>query len=155
MELIDPDLEDALPSIPCPLATASSVKDAPNTISAPKPRHMESMVAQPLYGNQGVGDQPVAINGEIYKVEVLLAKQKRGKTNQYLIKWEGLLDEDNMWVKKDGIDLELIKAFKATYQGNYLAVRLLKKRVQRGKIEYLIEQKGRPKRENSWEKKLP
>ena len=45
------------------------------------------------------------------------------------MKWEGLLDEDNMWVKKDGIDLELIKAFKATYQGNYLGVRLLKKRV--------------------------
>jgi hypothetical protein len=44
-----------------------------------------------------------------------------------------------MWVKKDGIDPELVKAFKAAYQGNHLGVRLLKKQVQRGKIEYLIE----------------
>jgi hypothetical protein len=113
---------------------------------------MESTVTQPLCGNQGVGDQPVAIDAEIYEVEALLAKWKQGKTNWYLVKWEGFPDEDNMWVKKDGIDPELVKAFEATYQGNHFGVRLLKKRVRRRKVEYFVEWKGRPKRENSWEK---
>lgn len=83
---------------------------------------------------------------------MLLAKWKQGKTNWYLVKWAGFPDDENMWVKKDGIDPELVKAFEATYQGNHLGVRLLKKRVRRGKAEYLVEWKGRPKRENSWEK---
>ncbi|PVH69469.1 hypothetical protein DL98DRAFT_541599 [Cadophora sp. DSE1049] len=92
------------------------------------------------------------IDAEICEVEALLAKWKQGKTNWYLVKWEGFLDGENMWVKKDGIDLELVKEFESTYQGNHLGVRLLKKRVRRGKVEYLVEWKGRPKRENSWEK---
>ncbi|KAH6670215.1 hypothetical protein B0J14DRAFT_703182 [Halenospora varia] len=150
MELIDPELQDALPSsTSSPQATASSVEDAPKTILTPKPGLIESIVAQPLCGNQGVGDQPCA---EICEVEALLAKWKQGKTSWYLVKWEGFPDEENMWVKKDGIDLELVKAFEAIYQGNHLGVRLLKKRVRRGKVEYLVEWKGRPKRENSWEK---
>ena len=78
MELIDPELQDALPfSTPI----TDSVEDAPNTISAPRPGHMETMVAQPLCGNQGVGEQPVAIDGKICEVEALLAKWKQGKTN--------------------------------------------------------------------------
>jgi hypothetical protein len=153
MELIDPELQGTLPSFtPSPPATADSVEDAPKTISTPRPGHMESTVAQPLYGNQEVGDQAVAIDTEICEVEALLAKWKQGKTNWYLVKWEGFPDGENMWVKKDGIDPELVKEFEATYQGNHLGVRLLKKRVRRRKVEYLVEWKGRPKRENSWEK---
>jgi hypothetical protein len=71
IELIDPELQDALPSS---TPTADSVKNTPNTISAPRPGHIESTVAQPLCGNQEVRDQPVAINGEIYEVKALLTK---------------------------------------------------------------------------------
>jgi Chromo (CHRromatin Organisation MOdifier) domain len=152
MELIDPELQDALPSPPSPPVTADSVQDADGTTPTPRPGHIESTVTQPLCANLGVGDQPVAIDAEMCEVEALLAKWKQGKTNWYLVKWEGFPDEENMWVKKDGIDQELVKAFEATYQGNFLGVRLLKKRVRRGKAEYLVEWKGRPKRENSWEK---
>jgi hypothetical protein len=53
IKLINPELQDALSSS---TPTADSVKDAPNTISAPRPGHMESTVAQPLCGNQEVGD---------------------------------------------------------------------------------------------------
>ena len=108
---------------------------------------MESTAAQPLCRNQGVEGQPVAIDDEIREVEALHAKWKQGKTNWYLVKWEGFPDEQNMWVKKDSIDPDLVKAFEATYQGNHLGVQLLKKRVRRGKVEYLVKWKGRPKRE--------
>ena len=81
IELIDPELQDTLPSTPCPPATDDSVEDTPKTISAPRLRYIESMVVQPLYGNQAEGDQPVVINSEIYEVEALLTKWKQGKTN--------------------------------------------------------------------------
>ncbi|KAF1954183.1 hypothetical protein CC80DRAFT_550641 [Byssothecium circinans] len=42
--------------------------------------------------------------------------------------------------------------YEATYQGDYSGMRLLKKRVLRGKVEYFVEWKGRPESENSWEK---
>lgn len=38
------------------------------------------------------------------------------------------------------------------YHGNHLGVRLLKKRVLRKSIEYLVGWKGRPQSEYSWEK---
>jgi hypothetical protein len=47
---------------------------------------------------------------------------------------------------------ELVEGFEATYQGNHLGVRLLEKRARRGKVEYLVEWRGRPGSENSWEK---
>jgi hypothetical protein len=110
MELIDPELQDTLPSFtPSPPATADSVEDAPKTISTPRPGHMESTVAQPLYGNQEVGTKAVAIDAEICEVKALLAKWKQGKTNWYLVKWEAFPDGENMWVKKYGIDPEFVK----------------------------------------------
>jgi Chromo (CHRromatin Organisation MOdifier) domain len=68
------------------------------------------------------------------------------------VKWKGFPHEGNTWEKRKDISPELVKEFEATYQGNYSGVRLLKKRVLRGKVEYLVEWKGRPESENSWEK---
>src|SRR5580700_724785 len=69
MELIDPELQDPLPSsTPSSPATADEVEDAAGTILTPRPRHVESTATQPLCGNQGVGDQFVAIDAE-YEVE--------------------------------------------------------------------------------------
>jgi len=104
--------------------------------------------------SKGVGGQPVAIDakGGIWEAEVLLAKWKQGKTTWFLVKWKGFPDGNNTWEKRKDISPELVEEFEATYQGNHLGVRLLEKRVRRGRVEYLAEWKGRLESENSWEK---
>jgi hypothetical protein len=94
MELIDPELQVALPSTPSLLAIADSAEHAPGTIPTPRPGHTESMVTQPA---PGVGGRPVAINakGGIEEAEALLAKWKQGKTAWFLVKWKGFPHGDN------------------------------------------------------------
>jgi hypothetical protein len=152
--LIDPQLRDALPiSTPVPPATTDSVEDAHRNIPTTGLEHTESTMTQPLCGSQGVGGQPIAIDAEenIWDPEALLAKWKGGRKKLYLVKWKGFPDEENTFEPPENIGKELIQDFEATWQGN-LGVRLLKKRVRKGKIEYLIEWKGHPKNDNSWEK---
>ncbi|KAH6701251.1 hypothetical protein BKA61DRAFT_661526 [Leptodontidium sp. MPI-SDFR-AT-0119] len=150
MELVDPELRDALSSSTSSLpATADSVEDAHGSIPTTSPGRLESSVIQPLCGSQ-----PVAIDAErgIWEAEALLAKWKRGNTTWYLVKWKGFPHEGNTWQKRKDISPEVVEGFEATYQGNHLGVRLLKKRVLRRRVEYLVEWKGRPESENSWEK---
>jgi hypothetical protein len=150
MELVDPELRDALPSSTSSLpAIADSVEVAHGSIPTTIPGHIESSVIQPLCDSQ-----PVAIDAKrgIWEAEALLAKWKRGKTTWYLVKWKGFPHEGNTWEKRKDISPELVKEFEATYQGNHSGVRLLKKRVLRGRVDYLVEWKGRPESENSWEK---
>jgi len=53
VELIDPKLQDALPSSTSSLlATADSVKDAHESIPTATPGHIKSSVIQLLYNNQ-------------------------------------------------------------------------------------------------------
>jgi hypothetical protein len=113
---------------------------------------MESTLLQSLCIGQSVGDRPVAIDAKegIWEAEALLARWRR--TAWYLVKWKGFPHEENTWEKRKGISPEHIKEFEATYQGNHVGVQLLDKRVRRGKVEYRIKWKGRPERENSWEK---
>jgi hypothetical protein len=52
---------------------------------------------------------PELINGEEeYSVEKILDSQRFGRRRrlQYLVKWEGYLDSDNMWVDKDDVFAE-------------------------------------------------
>jgi hypothetical protein len=72
MELVDPELRDALPSSTSSLpANADSVKDAHGSIPTTTPGHIESSVIQPLCDSQ-----PVVINAKrgIWEAEALLAK---------------------------------------------------------------------------------
>ena len=126
-----------------------SVHVAHRSIPTTTPEQDESSILQPPSDSQ-----PVAIDAKrgIWEAEALLAKWKLGNTTWYLVKWKGLPHEDNTWEKRKDIDLGLVKEFEATYQGNYLGVRLLEKRALRGKVEYLVEWIGRPKSEHSWEK---
>ena len=153
MELVDPELLDALPSSTSSLpAIADSVEDAHRSIPTTTPGHIESSVTQ--QSCQRAGDWPVAIDAKegIWEAEALLAKWQQGKTTWFLVKWKGFQHGDNTWEKRKDISLELVEELEATYQGNHLGVRLLEKRVRRGKVEYLVEWKGRPKSENSWQK---
>jgi hypothetical protein len=88
-----------------------------------------------------VGGQPVIINAEkgIWEAEALLAKWKQGRTTWYLVNWKGFPHEDNTWQKLKDIGQKLVQDFETTYQGNYLGVRLLKKRVSKRKVKYLIK----------------
>jgi hypothetical protein len=86
--LVDLELRDALPSSTSSLpATDDSVEDAHGSIPTTTPRHIESLVIQPLCDSQ-----PVAIDAKrgIWETEALLAKWKRGKTTWYLVKWKGI-----------------------------------------------------------------
>jgi Chromo (CHRromatin Organisation MOdifier) domain len=155
MELVDPQLQDALPSsTPGLPATTDSVEDAHRSIPTAGLGHIENSATQPLCGSQEVEGQPVAIDAKrgIWEAEALLAKWKQGKTTWYLVKWKGFPHEDNTWQKPKDIGQKLVKDFEAIYQGNRLGVRLLKKRERNGRVEYLIKWKGRPESENSWEK---
>ena len=150
IELVDPELRDALPSSTSTLpVTADSVEDAHGSIPTTTPGRLKSWVIQPLCGSQRV-----AIDAErgIYEAEALLAKWKRGKTTWCLVKWTGCPHEGNTWQKRKDISPELVEGVEATYQGNNLGVRLLEKRARRGKVEYLVEWRGRPRSENSWER---
>ncbi|OBT90001.1 hypothetical protein VE02_01552 [Pseudogymnoascus sp. 03VT05] len=130
MELIDPRLRDA-PSL--------SVFDLPLIAGSPNNGHR-------------LEPQPAAINAKerIWEAEALLAKLKEYNTNWYLVKWKGFAHEDNTWQKRNDISLDLIKSFEATFKGNHYGIQLLKKRKRQGRVEYFVNWKGRPERENSW-----
>ncbi|KAL2015887.1 hypothetical protein VTK56DRAFT_4662 [Thermocarpiscus australiensis] len=109
-------------------------------------------------GSEGEVHVPTAIDEEenIWEVEKLLAKWKRGRKVLYLVKWKGFPDEENTWEKRNDINAELVERFEEdflNYGGNHFGVELLHKRVRRGEAEYLVRWKGRPESDNSWEKK--
>jgi hypothetical protein len=106
-----------------------------------KPGHMESTVTQPRCDSQGK-----------WQAEAILAKWKRGKTTRYLVKWKGFPHEHNTWEPPKNLNLEFIKVFEATYNGNHLGVQLLEKRERGKRVEYLVQWMGRPERDNSWER---
>ncbi|OBT68004.1 hypothetical protein VE03_01524 [Pseudogymnoascus sp. 23342-1-I1] len=156
MDLVDPQLRDALPSSTSILpATTNSTEDTHRSILPTTPGNIESTEVQPLRSSR-VESNLVAIDATEprWEVEALLAKSKVGNVIWYLVKWAGFRDEDNTWQKRDDISSDLISDFEASYRGNYFGVQLLKKRERRGKMEYFVQWKGRPEAENSWEKEV-
>jgi hypothetical protein len=143
MELLDPQLRDALRSTPFLAATADSTKGAHRSIlSTGNKLHT---VVQPRCRSQGVESD----TDEICEVEALLAKSTVLDVVWYLVKWEGFGDDENTWQEQNDISSDLVDNFEASYQGNF-GVKLLGKRERRGKIEYFVKWKGRPTGENSW-----
>lgn len=98
--------------------------------------------------------KPVALDAtrDIWEVEELLAKWGPKRKSRYLVKWKGFPDEDNTWEPQAYISEDFIKSFESTFEGNHAGVQLLDKRKLGGNVEYLVEWKGRPKCERSWEK---
>ena len=145
MDLVDPQLRDALPSTPFVAATADSTEGAHRSILSTG--NKEHTAVQPRCSSQGVESD----TDEICEVEALLAKSTVRNVVWYLVKWEGFGDDENTWQEQDDISSDLVDNFEASYQGNF-GVELLKKRERRGEIEYFVKWKGRPTGENSWEK---
>ncbi|KAF4625087.1 hypothetical protein G7Y89_g13082 [Cudoniella acicularis] len=86
------------------------------------------------------------------EAEALVAKWKQGRMIWFLVKWKGFAHGDNTWEKRKDISPDLVEESEATYQGNYLGVRLVEKPVRNGRVEYVVEWKDRPESEHSWEK---
>jgi hypothetical protein len=145
MEMLDPQLRDALPSTPFLAATADSIKGAHRSIRSTS--NKDNTAAQPRCSSQGVESD----TDETRVVKALLAKSTVRNVVWYLVKWEGFGDDKNTWQEQDDIGSDLVDNFEARYQGNF-GVKLLKKRERRGKNEYFVKWKGRPTGENSWEK---
>ncbi|OBT82023.1 hypothetical protein VE02_09814 [Pseudogymnoascus sp. 03VT05] len=145
LDLVDPQLRDALPSTSSLAATADFTTGPHRDILST--RNKEHTTLQLRCGSQGVESD----TDEICEVEALLAKSTVRNVVWYLMKWEGFGDDKNMWQEQDDISSDLVDNFKASYQGNF-GVELLKKRERRGKIEYFVKWKGRLSSGNSWEK---
>ncbi|OAF55460.1 hypothetical protein VC83_08266 [Pseudogymnoascus destructans] len=137
MDLLDPQLRDALPSTSSLAATADFTTGPHRDILST--RNKEHTTLQLHCGSQGVESD----TDEICDVEALLAKLTVRNVVWYLVKWEGFGDDKNMWQEQDDISSDLVDNFEASYQGNF-GVELLKKRELRGKIEYFVKWKGRP-----------
>ncbi|KFY91557.1 hypothetical protein V500_04600 [Pseudogymnoascus sp. VKM F-4518 (FW-2643)] len=109
MDLVDPQLRDALPSTPFLAAAADSTKDAHRSILSTG--NKEHTAVQLRCSSQGVESD----TDEICKVEALLAKLIVRNVVWYLVKWEGFGDDKNTWQKRDDISSDLINDFEANY----------------------------------------
>ena len=60
-----------------------------------------------------VPSNPPAIDadGEQYIVEAILDHRNNGKSRQFLVHWEGYSDLEDLWVKEEDIDEELVRAY--------------------------------------------
>ncbi|KFY42804.1 hypothetical protein V494_02234 [Pseudogymnoascus sp. VKM F-4513 (FW-928)] len=137
MDLLNPQLRDALPSTSSLVATADFTTGPHRDILSTG--NKEQTTVQLRCGSQAVESD----TDEICDVEALLAKLTVRNVVWYLVKWEGFGDDKNTWQEQDDISSDLVDNFEASYQGNF-GVELLKKRERRGKTEYFVKWKGRP-----------
>lgn len=93
----------------------------------------------------------------VFTVEHLLEKRcsrrrVRGKTryvDEYLVKWLGFSSEHNTWVpEKDIFDKRLIENME---NDEWEVNQLLRKRIRKLKVEYLVEWADRPRSAATWE----
>eukprot|EP01017_Pseudomicrothorax_dubius_P013336 TRINITY_DN1582_c0_g1_i1.p1 TRINITY_DN1582_c0_g1~~TRINITY_DN1582_c0_g1_i1.p1 ORF type:complete len:249 (+),score=49.06 TRINITY_DN1582_c0_g1_i1:100-747(+) len=68
--------------------------------------------------SSGHDDHSTALEGEtsaedIYEVESILGKRRRGGKTEYLIRWKGYSDTDNTWEPSQNVGRELIDAYES------------------------------------------
>lgn len=98
---------------------------------------------------------PAALDEEenIWEVEMLLAKRKQGRRTFYLVKWKGFPDSSNTWEEAEDISAVLIDKFESDYAlhgGNFLGLKLVGRRMCRGRVQYLAQWQGRPEADKTW-----
>lgn len=54
---------------------------------------------------------PIVPEDNEYVVGDILASRRKGRISEYLVSWEGYSEKYNQWVKKNDIDLALLKEF--------------------------------------------
>lgn len=71
-----------------------------------------------VYGENFPLPPPDILDGEVYEVELIIRHQKRGRSYQYLVKWEGYPISEASWEPEDSFsdDREMLKKYKQRHQ---------------------------------------
>ena len=84
---------------------------------------------------------PIDEEGDVWKVEALLAKWKQGRRVLYLVQWQGFSENDNTWEKQNDIDADLVNAFDADYL-QHISDSMHRDRTQREAVRVSLARRG-------------
>ncbi|RWS21523.1 uncharacterized protein B4U80_04727, partial [Leptotrombidium deliense] len=120
------------------------------------------------------------MSNEVFCVENIVKERVRSGKVEFLVKWSGYSSDDNTWEPEENIlDKTLVKTFrkqnskvknksgntikkilerdfnncvqKSLSEERFRVERIVKQRVRKGKVEFLIKWQGFSSRDNTWE----